>query len=75
MKQVYIEPDIKTEELDSTELLGGSTGVTGGGTASDIDYGGEDDGSHEPEAKLQIQFADIWEDEEETKGINWDSFD
>ena len=77
MKQEYIEPDIKIEALDSTELLGGSTGVTGGGTASDIDYGGVDDGTGTiiPEAKLQIQFADIWEDEEETKGINWDSFD
>ncbi len=73
MKQVYIEPDIKTEELDSTELLGGSTGVTGGGTASDIDYGGEDDGTHEPEAK--ISFTDIWADDEETVNVNWDSFD
>ena len=74
MKQVYIEPDIKTEELDSTELLGGSTGVTGGGTASDIDYGGEDDGTGTiiPEAKLQIQFADMWEDDEETENDRWD---
>ena len=60
MKQEYIKPVIKTTELDSTELLGGSTGVTGGGTASDIDYGGEDDGTHEPEAKLNIVFHDIW---------------
>ena len=73
MKQEYIEPYIKTEELDSTELLSGSRGVTGGGTASDIDYGGEDDGSHDPEAK--ISFTDIWNDEEETVNVNWDSLE
>ena len=73
MKQEYIEPDIKIEALDSIEILAGTGGVTGGGTASDIDYGGEDDGTHEPEAK--ISFTDIWEDEEETKVTNWDSFD
>lgn len=73
MKQEYIEPDIKIEALDSIEILAGTGGVTGGGTASDIDYGGEDDGSHEPEAK--ISFTDIWADDEETKVTNWDSFD
>lgn len=75
MKQEYIEPDIKIEALDSIEILAGTGGVTGGGTASDIGYGGEDNGTHDPEAKLQIQFADMWEDEEETKVTNWDSFD
>ena len=73
MKQEYIEPDIKIEALDSIEILAGTGGVTGGGTASDIDYGGEDDGTHEPEAK--ISFTDIWADDEETKVTNWDSFD
>lgn len=73
MKQEYIEPDIKIEALDSIEILAGTGGVTGGGTASDIGYGGEDNGTHEPEAK--ISFTDIWEDEEETKVTNWDSFD
>ena len=73
MKQEYIEPDIKIEALDSIELLAGTGGVTGGGTASDIDYGGVDDGNHDPEAK--ISFTDIWADDEETKVTNWDSFD
>ena len=73
MKQEYIEPDIKIEALDSIEILVGTGGVTGGGTASDIDYGGEDDGTHEPEAK--ISFTDIWADDEETVNVNWDSFD
>ncbi len=73
MKQEYIEPDIKIEALDSIEILAGTGGVTGGGTASDIDYGGEDDGTHEPEAK--ISFTDIWADDEETVNVNWDSFD
>ena len=73
MKQEYIEPDIKIEALDSIEILAGTGGVTGGGTASDIDYGGEDDGTHEPEAK--ISFTGIWADDEETVNVNWDSFD
>jgi len=73
MKQEYIEPDIKIEALDSIEILAGTGGVTGGGTASDIDYGGEDDGTHDPEAK--ISFTDIWADDEETVNVNWDSFD
>lgn len=73
MKQEYIEPDIKIEALDSIEILAGTGGVTGGGTASDIDYGGEDNGTHEPEAK--ISFTDIWADDEETVNVNWDSFD
>ena len=71
MKQEYIEPDIKIEALDSIELLAGTGGVTGGGTASDIDYGGEDDGTHEPEAK--ISFTDIWDDDEDTENDIWDS--
>jgi hypothetical protein len=71
MKQVYIEPDIKIEALDSIEILAGTGGVTGGGTASDIDYGGEDDGTHEPEAK--ISFTDIWDDDEDTENDIWDS--
>jgi hypothetical protein len=73
MKQEYIEPDIKIEALDSIEILAGTGGVTGGGTASDIDYGGVDNGTHEPEAK--ISFTDIWADDEETVNVNWDSFD
>lgn len=73
MKQEYIEPDIKIEALDSIEILAGTGGVTGGGTASDIDYGGVDNGTHEPEAK--ISFSDIWADDEETVNVNWDSFD
>lgn len=73
MKQEYIEPDIKIEALDSIEILAGTGGVTGGGTASDIDYGGVDDGTHDPEAKLS--FTDIWADDEETVNVNWDSFD
>lgn len=72
MKQEYIEPDIKIEALDSIEILAGTGGVTGGGTASDIDYGGEDDGSHEPEAKLNIVFHDIWAEDEETENDRWD---
>jgi hypothetical protein len=71
MKQEYIEPDIKIEALDSIEILAGTGGVTGGGTASDIDYGGEDDGTHEPEAK--ISFTDIWDDDEDTENDIWDS--
>lgn len=71
MKQVYIEPDIKIEALDSIEILAGTGGVTGGGTASDIDYGGEDDGTHEPDAK--INFTDIWDDDEDTENDIWDS--
>jgi hypothetical protein len=71
MKQEYIEPDIKIEALDSIEILAGTGGVTGGGTASDIDYGGEDDGTHEPEAK--INFTDIWDDDEDTENDIWDS--
>ncbi len=72
MKQEYIEPDIKIEALDSIEILAGTGGVTGGGTASDIDYGGEDDGTHEPEAKLNIVFHDIWAEDEETENDRWD---
>ena len=71
MKQKYIEPDIKIEALDSIEILAGTGGVTGGGTAIDIDYGGEDDGTHEPEAK--ISFTDIWDDDEDTENDIWDS--
>lgn len=72
MKQEYIEPDIKIEALDSIEILAGTGGVTGGGTASDIDYGGEDNGTHEPEAKLNIVFHDIWAEDEETENDRWD---
>ncbi len=73
MKQEYIEPVVKTEELDSTALLAGS-GMTGKiSDKVEIDYGGEDDGTHEPEAK--ISFTDIWADDEETVNVNWDSFD
>ena len=73
MRQEYIEPDIKTEELESTSLLAGS-GMSGKIDGKvEIEYGGEDDGTHDPEAK--ISFADMWEDEEETKVTNWDSFD
>ena len=71
MKQVYIEPDIKIEEFESVKLLAGSGGVTG--KDGQIQYGGEDDGTHD--ADVKIQFTDIWEDEEETKVTNWDSFD
>ena len=75
MKQEYIEPDIKIEALDSIEILAGTGGVTGGGTASDIDYGGVDDGTGTiiPEAK--ISFTDIWADDEETVNVKWDSCD
>lgn len=72
MKQEYIEPDIKIEALDSIEILAGTGGVTGGGTASDIGYGGDDDGTHEPEAKLNIVFHDIWAEDEETENDRWD---
>ncbi len=73
MKQEYIEPVIKTEELDSTALLAGS-GMTGKiGDKIEISNGGDDDGTHEPEAK--ISFTDIWADDEETVNVNWDSFD
>ncbi len=72
MKQEYIEPDIKIEALDSIEILAGTGGVTGGGTASDIGYGGEDNGTHEPEAKLNIVFHDIWAEDEETENDRWD---
>lgn len=73
MKQEYIEPDIKTEELDSTALLAGS-GMTGKiDDKIEIGSGGDDDGTHEPEAK--ISFTDIWADDEETVNVNWDSFD
>lgn len=73
MRQEYIEPDIKTEELESTSLLAGS-GMTGKiGDKIEIEYGGDDDGTHEPEAKISL--TDIWEDEEEIKVTNWDSFD
>ena len=72
MKQEYIEPDIKIEALDSIEILAGTGGVTGGGTASDIDYGGVDDGNHDPEAKLNIVFHDIWAEDEETENDRWD---
>jgi hypothetical protein len=71
MKQVYIEPVIKTTELDSTELLAGS-GMTGQIDQDiEIDYGGEDDGTHEPDAK--INFTDIWDDDEDTENDIWDS--
>ncbi len=74
MKQEYIEPDIKIEALDSIEILAGTGGVTGGGTASDIDYGGVDDGTGTiiPEAKLNIVFHDIWAEDEETENDRWD---
>ena len=74
MKQEYIEPDIKIETLDSIEILAGTGGVTGGGTASDIGYGGEDDGTGTiiPEAKLNIVFHDIWAEDEETENDRWD---
>ena len=72
MKQEYIEPVVKTEELDSTALLAGS-GMTGKiGDKVEIDYGGEDDGTHEPEAKLNIVFHDIWAEDEETENDRWD---
>ena len=72
MKQVYIEPDIKTEDLESTELLAGS-GMTGQiGETIEIGNGGDDDGTHEPEAKLNIVFHDIWAEDEETENDRWD---
>ena len=37
----------------------------------EIDYGGEDDGTHEPDAK--INFTDIWDDDEDTENDIWDS--
>ena len=42
------------------------------GDKVEIGYGGDDDGTHEPEAKLNIVFHDIWAEDEETENDRWD---
>jgi len=61
MKKVYIKPVCETEYvLNAKTMFAASDGVTvtipGGGGPG---YGGEDDGSHDPDVKAD-QDWDIW---------------
>ena len=59
MKKIeYQRPEIEVTKLNLEYLLGGASGEKNDGTHI-IDWGGEDDGTHEPSAK------GFWDDEED----------
>ena len=58
MKKIeYNRPEIRITVLSFESLLGGASGENDG--THIIDWGGEDDGTHDPGAK------DFWDDEED----------
>ena len=60
MKKIeYQTPEVKVKALFSEQLLQGSVTGTGG---AEIGYGGEDDGTHDPSSKTNIQTHSVWED-------------
>lgn len=59
MKKLYIQPETIVCETLPALMIAASPGVHGGGDASDIGYGGEDDGSHDPGVKGE--WSDIWD--------------
>lgn len=60
MRKKYESPQIETVSIYTMQLMEGS-GVYGDGAASDITYGGVDDGENEPEAKSYQSFS-LWDE-------------
>lgn len=58
MKKTYIIPETSLMQAGVEQMLAGS--ITSGNSDIGIDYGGVDDGSHDPEAKESDWW--IWED-------------
>lgn len=57
-KKIYIQPQTEVTKAILTQILSAS-GVTGTGDAT-IDWGGEDDGTHDPDIKGE-SWSDIWD--------------
>ena len=69
MKKEYVRPRIMAIICIGEEFILGSKGVTGD---NGIEYGGVDDGTHEPSAK-ESDSESIWEEEAVfTKNNLWD---
>ena len=50
MKKIYIQPQTDVCEMLPAQIIAAS-GVTGTGGGVDLGYGGEDDGTHDPNVK------------------------
>lgn len=62
MKKTYIEPSVMVANIRTSMMICVSDGVTSGGDAKGIDYGGVDEeGVKDPASRRQY---DVWEDEE-----------
>lgn len=59
MKKIYMQPQTDVCEALAAQMIATSPGVHGGGDASDIGYGGDDDGTNEPGVKGD--WGDIWD--------------
>lgn len=57
-KKIYIQPQTEITKAVYTHMLA-TSGVTGTGGA-EIGWGGEDDGTHDPDVKGEA-WTDIWE--------------
>ena len=69
MKKEYVRPRVMTIMCMSEDFILGSKGVTGN---NGIEYGGVDDGTHDPSAKVSDSES-IWEEEAvSTKNNLWD---
>lgn len=61
MKKLYVQPKTDVCEIQlNTQILAGSPAVTGTGGGVDLGYGGEDDGTHDPNVKGN-SWGDIWD--------------
>lgn len=61
MKKEYVRPRVMTIMCMGEDFILGSKGVTGN---NGIEYGGVDDGTHDPAAKEYKSF-DLWDEEDE----------
>lgn len=59
MKKVYIKPVCETENVLGVKTIFAASGVHGGGTGSDLGYGGEGNPTDDPDVKAD-QDWDIW---------------
>ena len=63
MKKAYIEPSVMVEDVESTEMICSSNGVTSSGATEEITYGGiDEEGTKDPASR---RHRDVWEDEDE----------
>ncbi len=62
MKKIaYQTPEVKVKALFMDQLMAGSTGGFIDGN-KEIGFGGEDDGSHDAEAKDGFKSHSVWDD-------------